>query len=70
MWDPPPVAVVQLIIGILLLTIGGVYVTRREQIAARQDRSAGGQLRSPSAYLVIGTVLALAGLLQVVLALR
>jgi hypothetical protein len=63
------VAIVQFIIGVALLALGGTCVVRREQIVARQRRSSAGQVQSPAAFVVIGTILALAGLLQVVLAL-
>jgi len=63
------VAVAEFIVGIALLSLGGVMVLGRERIvASHQRRFSGRAVQPPMAWLVLGTILTLAGLSQVLLA--
>jgi hypothetical protein len=60
-----------LILGIVLLTVAAFVGFGRERILARgSERSGGRPGGSPTALLVLGVILALAGIVQLVLAFR
>lgn len=62
-------AVVQFIVGIALLTLGGVMVLGRERIvASHQRRVAGATVQPAMAWLVLGVILGLAGVIEVLVA--
>jgi uncharacterized membrane protein len=68
-WDAFAVAVAEFIVGIALLMLGGAMVLGRARIVAmHQSRGTERAVRAPMAWLVLGVILALAGLIQVLLA--
>jgi len=60
-----------LVLGLILLALAAFLVFGRERIVARGSARSGGRPGgSPSALLVLGVILALAGVVQFVLAFR
>ena len=60
-----------LLLGLILLALGAWFVFGRQFIVARgRDRSGGGSTQSSTPLLVLGVILALAGVVQLVLAAR
>jgi hypothetical protein len=60
-----------LVLGVVLLALAAWFVFGREYIVARgRARSVGGRGQSSTPLLVLGVVLALAGIVQLVLAFR
>lgn len=57
------------VLGVVLLCIGGASVLGRERFAARAHARRG-SVDVPMAYLVVGSLSALAGVVQIVLAFR
>lgn len=63
------VEVAEFIVGIALLTVGGVLVLGRERIVASHERRFSGRGVQPAmAWLVLGTILVVAGVIEVLLA--
>ena len=61
----------QLVLGVALLVLAVLCVLGRERIVARAQGRAGSRVvQPPTALLVMGVILALAGVAQVVLAVR
>jgi hypothetical protein len=63
------VHVVQVIVGIGLLTLGALMVLGRERIVANHRRRVtGGAVQPATAWLVLGAILSLAGVIEVLVA--
>jgi uncharacterized membrane protein HdeD (DUF308 family) len=61
------VSVLHFAIGLLLLCVGGFMAVRREAVVARAQRRSGGRpVQGPTAFLVVGVLLALVGISQLV----
>ena len=56
------------VVGVMLLGLSGVLVLGRERIVAGHRRRRGRAAQPPMAWLVLGVILGLCGLIEVVLA--